>query len=122
MKNRFKSQAHFIGKIEDLAALGLGVQEIADHLGISKTSIYNASGSNPEIMAAIARGRVRDKQSLLSIARKRAKKNSDRLLEFLLERQHGLTKQDPEGPSTGPQVVVHIGLPQNGRESSKAKP
>lgn len=94
-----------IQSIEDLAALGLTEQQIADSLGISRSTLSRRKASSDTFDAALRKGRAKAIKKVSNALMNEIEKGSLRAIIFYLKCRAGWKEVEPETREIPPMVI-----------------
>ena len=101
-----------IQSIEDLAALGLTEQQIADSLVISRSTLSRRKADNETFDTALRKGRAKATAKVSNALMKEVEKGSLRAIIFYLKCRAGWREEEPEICDIPP-LVIHTCGPEN---------
>lgn len=92
-------------KVEELASLGLSEQQIADSLGISRSTLSRRKNDNETFDTALRKGKAKAVVKASSALMTQIEKGSLRAIIFYLKCRGGWREEEPEIREIPPMIV-----------------
>ena len=97
-----------LNKVEELASLGLSEQQIADSLGISRSTLSRRKNDNETFDTALRKGKAKAIVKVSSALMQQVEKGSLRAIIFYLKCRGDWREEEPEIKEIPPMVInVH---------------
>jgi transcriptional regulator with XRE-family HTH domain len=97
-----------LDKVEELASLGLSEQQIADSLGISRSTLSRRKKDNETFDTALRKGKAKAIVKVSSALMQEVEKGSIRAITFYLKSRAGWREEEPEEREIPPMIVKTI--------------
>ena len=94
-----------LDKVEELASLGLSEQQIADSLGISRSTLSRRKNDNETFDTALRKGKAKAIVKASSALMTQIEKGSLRAIIFYLKCRGGWREEEPEIKEIPPMVI-----------------
>jgi len=92
-------------KVEELASLGLSEQQIADSLGISRSTLSRRKNDNETFDTALRKGKAKALVKVSNALMQQVEKGSLRAIIFYLKCRGGWREEEPEIREIPPMIV-----------------
>ena len=96
-------------KVEELASLGLSEQQIADSLGISRSTLSRRKNDNETFDTALRKGKAKALVKVSNALMQQVEKGSLRAIIFYLKCRGGWREEEPEIKEIPPMIIKTSG-------------